>query len=187
MHERRYPKEVILKSGEEVVLKIMEPLDQKALCGFYKELKPSILWYMKENPCNEGVVAKWIKNQSANRAFSTLAVYEERIVAHAALLMRPQGGRRHVGRLRVYVANEFRRKQLGTWMVFDLIRYAMDRGLEMIRTDLVVGVDDLAIKAVRKLDFVTEGVIRDYVRDEKGNRYDYQIMIKQLHSDWGEF
>ena len=50
------------------------------------------------------------------------------------LLMRTHGGRQHVGRLRVYVAEQFRHKQLGTWMLFDLIRYAMNRGLELIRT-----------------------------------------------------
>jgi len=187
MHERRYPKELVLKTSEEVVLKLMEPGDRPALCRFYDDLQPSIRWYMKEDPCHPEVIAKWMKNQEAGRAFSTLAIYEERAIAHAALLMRPHGGRKHVGRLRVYVAKDFRRKQLGTWMVFDLIRYAMDRGLEMIRSDFVVGVDDLAIKAVRKLDFVTEGVIRDYVRDDHGNSYDYQIMIKQLHSEWGDF
>jgi hypothetical protein len=72
-------------------------------------------------------------------------------------------------------------------MIFDLIKYAMERGLEMLRTDFVVGVDDLAIEAVRKLDFVTEGLLRDYVKDENGNDRDYQIMIKRLHRDWSDF
>ena len=50
-----------------------------------------------------------------------------------------------------------------------------------------MGVDDLAIQAVRKLDFITEGVIKDYVKDEQGNYHDYQIMIKQLHKEWSDF
>lgn len=178
---------MMLKDGEEVTLRPMDPEDLEGLCRFYTDIPPSMRWYMKEDPCDPEVIRKWVNNQKSGRAFSILAVHEGRIVAHAGLLMRPHGGRKHVGRLRIYVARDFRRKQLGTWMVFDLIRYAMNKGLEMIRTDFVVGVDDLAIKAVRKLDFVTEGVIKDYVKDEQGNYHDYQIMIKQLHREWGDF
>lgn len=187
MPHHRYPKEIVLKACEEIVLRPLEASDEPDLCRFYGELQPSLRWFMKEDPCEPGIIAKWLENQKAGKAFSTVALYEERIVAHAALLMRLHGGRRHVGRLRVYVAQSFRRKQLGTWMVFDLIRYAMNAGLEAVRSDFVVGVDDLAIKAIRKLDFVTEGLIKDYVKDEEGNTHDYQIMIKQLHRGWGDF
>jgi len=63
----------------------------------------------------------------------------------------------------------------------------MEMGLEKIRTDFVVGVEDLAIKAFESMDFVREGVIRDYIRDENGNYHDYQIMTKQLRKDWSDF
>jgi hypothetical protein len=72
-------------------------------------------------------------------------------------------------------------------MIFDLIRYAMTIGLELLRTDFVVGVDDLAIEAMRKMDFVTEGLLRSYVKDHEGKYRDYQIMIKQLHREWSDF
>ena len=97
------------------------------------------------------------------------------------------GARQHVGRLRVFVARDFRRKQLGTWMMFDLIKYGMAKGLELIRADFIVGVDDMAIQGVRKLDFVTGAVIKDYIKDEAGKLHDYQIMVKRLHKGWGDF
>jgi len=187
MPERRYPKEVVLKGGEEVILRLMAPDDFQVLRQFYLELQPSLRWYMKEEPCEKDVFEKWAHKQKEGQAFSIVAVYGKRIVAFACLLMRPGGGRDHVGRLRIYVGKEFRRKQLGTWMVFDLIRYAMNKGLEMIRTDFVVGVEDIAIGAMRKLDFVTKAVIKDYVKDEEGHYHDYQIMIKQLHKEWSDF
>ena len=107
--ERRYPKEVILKDGEEVQFRPMIAGDEKGLCRFYAQLDASLRWYLKEDPADPGVVPKWIRNQEAGRAFSVLAVHQEQIVAHASLLMRTRGGRRHVGRLRVYVAEAFRR------------------------------------------------------------------------------
>lgn len=187
MPESRYPKEVVLKDGREVTIRILQESDTDALCRFYREQDASVLWYMKEDPCDPAVVAKWLEKQRERTAFSIVADIGGTIGGHGALLLRPHGGRNHVGRLRIYVAADHRRIQLGTWMIFDLIKYAMDRGLEMLRTDFVVGVDDLAIEAVRKLDFVTEGLLRDYVKDEKGNYRDYQIMIKRLHRDWSDF
>lgn len=133
------------------------------------------------------MVRKWIDNAVSGKSFSIVALHNDAIVGHAALLLRLYGGRKHVGRLRIIVASDFTRKQLGTWMVFDLTKRAMEMGLEKIRADFVVGVEDLAIKAFENMDFVREGVIRDYIRDENGNYHDYQIMIKQLHKEWSDF
>ena len=185
--EGRYPKEIVLRDREEVLLRPMEPEDFQPLCRFYGDLEPRLRWFMKEDPCEAAVVRRWIDNHKEGRAFSILALCDQRIVAHASLLLRPFGGRSHVGRLRVYVNQDFRRKQLGTWMVFDLIKYALAKGLELIRCDFVVGMDDAAIQALRKLDFVAEGLIKDYVKDEQGRPHDYQIMIKQLHRGWSDF
>jgi len=85
------------------------------------------------------------------------------------------------------VAKDYRKKQLGTWLVFDMIRRAMELGLEKLRTDFIIGIEDMAINAVKKLDFVSEGKFKDYFRDDDGNYYDYQIMVKQLHSEWSDF
>lgn len=72
-------------------------------------------------------------------------------------------------------------------MIFDMIRRAMELGLEKLRTDFIIGLEDMAINAVKKLDFVSEGRLKDYFRDDDGNYYDYQIMVKQLHSEWSDF
>ena len=68
-----------------------------------------------------------------------------------------------------------------------MIRRAMELGLEKLRTDFIIGIEDMAINAVKKLDFVSEGMLKDYFRDDAGNYYDYQIMVKQLHSEWSDF
>ena len=108
-------------------------------------------------------------------------------MGHATLLRQNYGSRQHVGRLQVMVSPEFRSLRLGTWMVFDLTRRAMDFGLEKLRADFVVGVEDLAIEAAIKMDFLKEGLLSDYILDEKGNYHDSQIMIKNLHKEWSDF
>ena len=116
-----------------------------------------------------------------------MAVIGDRIVGHAALLLRRYGGRKHVARMRVMVAPDYRSKGLGTWMVFDLTKRAMEMGMEKLRTDFVVGVEDRAIAGVRKMGFVREALLKDYIRDQDGNYRDYQIMIKDLQQEWSDF
>jgi L-amino acid N-acyltransferase YncA len=85
------------------------------------------------------------------------------------------------------VLPEFRHKRLGTWMLLDLIRLAMDKGLTELRADFVVGIEDAAIESAIKLDFFKKAVLENYVKDPKGTRHNIVIMIKQLHKDWGDF
>ena len=183
----RYPKEVILKNHREAILRPLEGVDSEKLAEFYRSLHISFRWFLKEDPCDVCVIKKWIDNQKEGKAFSLIAVYDDRIVAHGTLLQRPYGGRRHVGRIRVMVANDFRNQQLGTWIVFDLVRRGMEMGLEKIRADFVIGLEDSAIEAFKKIDFTEEAVLKDYIQDQRGKYYDYQIMIKQLHKELSDF
>jgi len=187
MLQKRYPKEVVLTDGKEVTLRPLEEEDQEDLVRFYQELPLRERWFFKEDPCDSFVIKKWIGARQTGNAHGVLAIYEGGVVAHASLLRRTYGGRRHVARLRITVSPGFRSKRLGTWMVFDLIRRAMELDLEKIQADFVVGVEDLAIEAVQRLDFVKESLIKDYVRDEKGTYHDCRIMIKHLHKEWSDF
>lgn len=187
MLNKRYPKEVMLKDCSEVVLRPLEEGDKYLFVQFFRELPLENRWYLDEDPCDDAIIAQWIQNQKSGKNFCVLALFQERIVGHASLLMKLRGGRKHVGHLRLMVASDFRNKQLGTWLIFDIIKRAMDFGLEKIRTDFIIGVEDMAINGVRKLDFVKEGLLRNYIKDDQGNYYDYLIMVKHLHQNWSDF
>ena len=187
MLEKQYPKEVMLKDGREVILKTPDSNDREALIEFYKNLSAEDRWFLKEDPTKAEVIDRWVKNHAEKRAFCVIALFGTRIVAHGALLLRPKGGRGHVGRLRIMVAQDFRNNRLGIWIIVDLMRRAMELGLEKLRADFVVGIEDSAIEAVGSLDFFKEGLLREYVLGPDGQYHDYQIMIKHLHREWGDF
>jgi len=126
----RYPKELVLKDGSEIILKPLTRNDQEALRQFFEELPIENRWYLKEDPTDPAIIKKWADNQEIGKTFCVLAWHKDKVVAHASLLRRMRGGRQHVGRLRLMVARDYRKKQLGTWMIFDMIRRAMELGLE---------------------------------------------------------
>lgn len=183
----RYPKEIVLKDGGEAVIRPLEQADEPALNRFFKEIPGADRWYMRYDVLDPTVIHKWIEGIDSGTVFSIIALHEERIVAHASLHMRGYGSTQHVGRLRIMVLPEFRRKRLGTWMLLDLIQLAMDKGLCDLRSDFVDGIEDTAIDAAQKLDFFEKARLKDYVKDSQGNRHDMIIMMKRLHKDWGDF
>ncbi|MFH1153180.1 MAG: GNAT family N-acetyltransferase [Pseudomonadota bacterium] len=183
----RYPKTCMLKDREDTVIRLLEPGDRQRLAAFFSELSSNDRWFMKYDVMDPGVLNKWFEGLETGAATSIVALCNERIIGHASLHKRTFGATRHVGRLRITVHPDFRKKRLGTWLLLDLIQLAMDKGLEMLRMDVVAGVEDTAIEAVARLDFFRYATLERYVKDLEGNLYDLVIMVKRLHQDWSDF
>ncbi len=184
----RYPKECVLKECEEVTIRLLKKEDEHSLQAFYSNIPENDRWYLRYDVTDPEVIHKWIDGIDRGIVVSTIALCDDKIVGHAGLHMRGYGCTRHVGRFRITVLPEFRNKRLGTWLLLDLIQLAMDeKGLQELRVDLVVGVEDAAIEAVYKFDFFKQAVLKDYAKDPEGHRHDMVIMIKRLHKDYGDF
>jgi L-amino acid N-acyltransferase YncA len=183
----RYPKEVILKNKKEAIIRPLEKTDKAMLTNFYASMPEKDRWYLSCDVMDSVIIKRWIDAIGTGTAYSIVALATEKIVAHASLHLRGFGSTRHVGRLRIMVLPECRHQRLGTWMLLDLIQLAMDKGLNDIRADFVVGVEDAAIEAAYKLDFFKAAVLKEYVKSPRGIRYDLQIMIKRLHRSYGDF
>ena len=183
----RYPKEVVLKNGSEAIIRPLESDDQEHLRQFYRHIPESDRWYIRLDVTQPDVIRKWVAAAGSDRIFSVVALANGEIVGHARLTTMGFGATRHIGRLRIMVAPDFRQLRLGTWMLLDLIQSAMDRGLEELRADFVADVEAGAIEAARKLDFFKRAVLEDYIRGPGGETYDMWIMTKTLHKTWADF
>ncbi len=183
----RYPKECVLKECVEAVIRPLEPEDRPLLDAFYKQVPDSDRWFMSHDVMDASIMDKWFDAVEKGGICSILALCQDTVVGQGSLYLRDFGAASHVGRFRILVLPEFRQKRLGTWLLLDLIQLAMDRGLEMLRADLVIGAEDAAIEAVQKFDFFKFAELKDYVKDIHGNRQDMVIMVKRLHKEWSDF
>lgn len=183
----RYPKECILKECEEAIIRPLEKSDEPLLKTFYKKTTEEERWYMRAHVREPDFIKKRLEAIEKGAVSSTIGLCHEEVIGIGTLYRRPFGATRHVGKFRIIVLPEYRQKRLGTWLLLDLIQIAMDKGLEALRTDLVVGVEDAAIEAVTKFDFFKEALLRDYVKDPDGKRHDLAIMVKHLHKGWSDF
>ncbi len=183
----RYPKEVMLKEGEDAIIRPLGKDDESELSEFYGKIAEKDRWYTRYDITDPKVIQKWIEGVDRKSVISMIALCNENFIAHASLHMRSFGFTKHIGRVRIMVLPEFRHKRLGTWMLLDLIKLAMDKGLSKLRADFVVGVEDTAIDAAHKLDFFETACLKNYVQDAEGQPKDLIIMVKNLHKGWGDF
>ena len=72
-------------------------------------------------------------------------------------------------------------------MILEGAELASSMGIEKLIAEFVVGVEDAAIAAAQKLDFYQAAVLKDYVKEPGGKYRDLLIMVKNLHSEWGDF
>jgi len=183
----RYPKEVVLKKGWEAIIRPLQKNDEALLRRFYEDIPEEDRWFMRHDVTDPAVIARWMEDIDKGKIFSIVALADDLIVGHASLHMRDFGSTRHIGRFRLMVLPQFRYIRLGTWLLLDLIQLAMDKGVSEVRSDFVVGIEEAAIEAAQKFDFFEKAILKDYVKDQRGNPHDLLIMVKRLHKQWGDF
>lgn len=179
-----YPKEIILKDGTGLTLRPLEVGDEVPLFQMFQDLSDDDRWFTDGDVTHIRTIENWVRHQDLNRMVSILAVLEGRIVAYATLQRRHRGARGHIGKIRILVGDSFREKNLGTWMLFEIMNLAISMGLEILVMELVEDRDAAVIRGAGRLNFFQEALLRDYIKDRQGNEHDLVIMVKRLYLGW---
>ena len=175
-----YPKEVILKDGTGATLRPLKEGDENVLFEMFRRLSMDDLWFLNHDVSDPGLIAKWISNLDPNRVISIVALLEGRVVGNAVLMMKRYGAKSHIGKVRISVDPGFRDRRLGTWMLLDLVNLSMAMGLQMLVMRLVQDRDASLINGVRKLGFIEEAVLKNYLMGGEGQAHNLVIMTKRL-------
>lgn len=175
-----YPKEVILKDGTGVTLRPLKDGDENVLFEMFRRLSVDDLWFLNHDMSDPGLIADWINNPDPNRVISIVALLEGRVVGNAVLMMKRYGAKSHIGKVRISVDPGFRDRRLGTWMLLDLVNLSMAMGLQMLVMRLVQDRDASLINGVRKLGFMEEAVLKNYLMGGEGQAHNLVIMTKRL-------
>jgi len=181
-----YPKEVLLKDGTGVTLRPLREGDEHLLTKMFDRFSENDRWFLDPEEIDSGLIEDRVKSMDPDRFISIVAVLEGQIIANATLSRRQYGAESHVGKIRISVDPSFREKKLGTWMLLDLINLAMAMYLETLVMQLIEDKDSSVIRGVKKLDFIKEAVLKDYVKDRKGTPHNLVIMVKRLHHGWDD-
>jgi len=170
-----YPRELKLPDGDEVSINLFTRDDKDAVLAFARSLPEEDLLFLRVDLTQEDVVDDWIANVESNNSTTIVAYSGDNLVGYATVHRSPARWTRRVGEIRVNVAASHRGKGLGrnlTAQIFDI-----SRGLKLRKLMANMTTDQHSAQAAfRRLGFVPEALLADYVEDRNGVSRDLVIM-----------
>lgn len=172
---RDYPKTAQLANGSEITLKAMKASDGSAIIKFAKELPEEDLLFLTMDLTQQEAIDGWVANIESGISFSLLAFAGKELVGYASVHKETAPWTRHVGEIRVNIAPKMRSQGLGRLLISHSYDIARDLGLTKILARMIA--EQKGAQAVfRKLGFVAEAMLADYVVDHSGLSHDLVMM-----------
>ncbi len=184
-----YPKTVYLKDESSVILRPMIMEDEVALFDFLTSLSRADRLYLRDDVTNPDVIRSWATNIDYDKVLPILALSGDRIVANATLHRNPFGWMKHVGTIRMVVAQDFREKGLARTMAAEVFQNALAAKLDKLVAEMLTDQHD-ARRVFSRLGFRDEAVLKDHVLDADDMKHDLLIMtndVNTLWQNWVEF
>ncbi|HLB49017.1 MAG TPA: GNAT family N-acetyltransferase [Anaerolineales bacterium] len=131
-----YRELVTLRNGIQVLLRPMASDDCQTLVDLFATATDEDVRYLRDNIRDPAVARGWCDNLDYGRVFPLIAVVDEQAAGQATLHF-GCGPERHCGKVRIFVARDFRRRGLGSRMLSALIDVARGHGLQFLMAEVV--------------------------------------------------
>lgn len=179
-----YPRETKLPDGGSVEVRLMSAADRDAVLAFAQSLPEEDLLFLRVDLTEPGVIDEWIGNLESGSSTSLVAYDADGLVGYATVHRSPARWTRRVGEIRVNVSPEYRARGLGRRLISQIFDLARSQGLRKLMANMTTDQPG-AQAAFRKLGFVPEALLADYVEDRNGLARDMVIMSYDVdgHSD----
>jgi RimJ/RimL family protein N-acetyltransferase len=182
-HVPTVPGDVTLKDGRSVHIRQMTPDDGPALLEFFRSLPVVDRLFLRHDVTKPEVVERFARNADRDQVFAIVAEDGKRIVASAELQRERYVWMTHIGEVRFVVAHDFQCCGLGVTLCRILVKAAMSHGIDKIEAHVMEGQTG-AERAMERLGFVREAVLKGHVKDVRGKRRDLLIFTNDVAHIW---
>ena len=178
------PRQIELPDGTPVEMRLMSAADRDAVLDFARSLPEADLLFLRVDLTEPAVIDEWIANLESGDSTSLVAYDAEGLVGYATVHRSPARWTRRVGEIRVNVSPSYRARGLGRRLTAQIFDLARSLGLKKLMANMTVDQPG-ARAAFRRLGFVPEALLADYVEDRNGVSRDLVIMSYDIdgHSD----
>ena len=168
------PQDVAIKDGDEVQLRLMTAQDRDAVVAFAQALPEEDLLFLRVDITKPEVVDEWVQRLGAG-ATSIVAYDGDRLVGYATVDQNSARWTRRVGEIRVNVSADHRGRGLGRHLTSKIFSVAYGLGLKKLMAHMTP--DQLGAQAAfKRLGFMPEAVLADFVEDRDGRSRDLLIL-----------
>ena len=179
-----YPKKKTLPDDTEIEIRLMSAEDRDAILTFAQSLHADDLMFLRIDISQPEVVDQWIVHLDKGASVSLVAYDDNGLIGYATVHRTEARWTRNIGELRVNVSEDYRGKGLGRHLTSEIFAVANGLGLRKLTASMISDQKG-AQAAFRRLGFVTEAMLADYVDDMNGAPRDLIIMTHDIggHSD----
>ena len=179
-----FPRTCELPDTSVVDLRLMTVEDRDAILEFARALPQEDLLFLRVDLTQATVVDDWMKNAAAGRSVTLVAYGNNQLAGYATVHRNPAPWTRRVGEIRVNVSPEYRTRGLGRLLTSQIFDVARGSGLKKLMANMTSDQKG-AQAAFRRLGFVPEALLGDYVEDRNGTSRDLVIMSFDIdgHTD----
>ena len=170
-----YPREVTIKDGRHLSLRLVEAGDKQRLLKFAKSLPPDDLLFLRTDITDPATIDEWMRSIEAGRTITVLAELDSDVAGYASLHTEGARWTRRVGEVRVQVRVDYRGAGLGKRLVGEIFRLGQDFGLKKMAAMMTLD-QTSARAAFEELGFQVEATLTDWVVDRAGGSRDLLIM-----------
>jgi L-amino acid N-acyltransferase YncA len=170
-----YPREVSLKNGLNVSLRLMEAGDRQSVLNFARSLPPDDLLFLRTDITEPMTIDAWIQNIEEGTTITVLAELNGNVAGYASLHTDGARWTRRVGEVRVQVGGGNRGVGLGKRLVGEVFRLGQDLGLKKMAA-MMTPEQASARAAFEALGFRLEATLQDWVVDREDRFRDLVIM-----------
>ncbi len=182
-----YPKKIILKDNTECIFSIADRESIQSIPSLFKRVSQEDLWVMARDYTRPEAVEIFIRSFNPEENVHLLAHCKELLVGIGSLYFSRFGARQHIGKVEVLIDENYKQKRLGTWIILELVSIAQFLKLEILEIQLVAGKDDAAITAARRINFIPQATLKNYLQDRNGRWMDLIILLKEIHESWSDY
>ena len=178
-----YPIQAPLRDGTEAQIRPMELKDGPGVLDFFRALPEEDRLFLRDDVTRPEWLDRFVHKIDYNSMVPLVAEQGGKIAGTATLYRSLHGWSVHVGEIRLAVARPLQGKGLGTILARELVRIAVDTGIEK----MIVSVVDNQVSAKRafeKLGFRPEAVLKGHVKDIHGSRRDLVILSNDVSHIW---
>ena len=170
-----YPREVKIRDGRNVSLRLMEAADNQRIHNFANSLPSDDLLFLRTDITDPRTIDEWVRSIEAGTTITVLAELDSDVVGYASLHTEGARWTRRVGEVRVQVGVDYRGAGLGKRLVGEIFRLGQDFGLKKMAA-MMTPDQKSARAAFEELGFRVEATLQDWVVDREGGSRDLVIM-----------
>ncbi len=170
-----FPQKVKLPDKSEIDVRLMTADDRDEILNFARSLREEDLMFLRTDITDPAVVDEWITNLETGDSISLVAYNDNLLIGYASVHRNKARWTRRVGEIRVNVGSEYRSKGLGKFLTSRIFDVARHEGLRKLMANMTTDQKG-AQAAFRRLGFIPEAILADYVEDSNGTARDLVIM-----------